>query len=176
MMTSRLDRRAIAHHEAGHAVVAWLYAKPGSVSAVLVNDAGGSAGFTFCDLAGAALWARYGVSLAGPLATAVYASTSGLSIASEPPEIDQASLARDLEDAGAVGLGDSMEPVILPEALASIEGEARPRSIEARTLRLLRRHWAAVEAIALALEAQGRLSPREVTRICNRHGLRRLSL
>ena len=173
-MSSRPDRRAIAFHEAGHAVLAWQNAKPGSVSAVLISTETGSGGFTFFDLAGAAPWQRYAVKIAGPLAMAVYAECNGLSIAHEPSEDVIQGLAQALEDAGAVGNGDSgLEPVYTPESLVAIESGARRRSIEAQALRLLRQHWPAVEAIAAALEDRGGLSAREVTRIMRRHGVER---
>ncbi|HSN77306.1 MAG TPA: hypothetical protein VL334_19720, partial [Anaerolineae bacterium] len=86
-----------------------------------------------------------------------------------------AGLRQTLEDAGA-RMGDDREPHYTPESLASIEGGARRRSVEARTLRLLRRHWPAVQAIAAALEAHGKLSHRELTRICKAHGVRRASV
>lgn len=180
-MNSNIVRRAIAHHEAGHAVIGWCYAKPGGVRAVLLtSDNAGSAGFTYYDLAGAAPWQRYAVNIAGPLAAAVFAAQRGVSITSEPPSedagADLAGLREALENAGAAGLNDDREPVYTPESLVSIEAGARPRSIEAKTLALLRRHWAAVEAVAVTLEAHGRIGPRQLTQIMRRHGVERQRL
>lgn len=174
-MNSNPHRRAVAFHEAGHCLLAWMHATPGSVRAAILSANAGSGGFTWWNLSSVAPWQRYAVSIAGPLATAVFAAQQGLSIESAAPEGDMAAallgLRGDMEDAGAQ-MGGASEPVYTPEALASIEA-GRPRSIEARTLRLLRQHWPAVEDVAQALETHGRIGARQLTRIMRRHGVER---
>ncbi len=175
-MNSNPHRRAVAYHEAGHALLAWMHARPGSVRAVLMSPASGSCGFTWFDLTRAAPWQRYSAAIAGPMAMAIYAAENGFSITTEPAEIalgDTGALMRQtLEDAGAAGLNDDREPVYTPESLAAIEA-GRPRSIEAQTLRLLRQHWPAVEAVAAVLDARGRIDARTLTHIMRRHGVER---
>lgn len=175
-MNSNPHRRAVAFHEAGHCLLAWMHAKPGSVRAVLMSPEKGACGFTWYDMTGAAPWQRYAVSIGGPLAMAIHASENGFGITKEPSGIDLgdtgARLRQTLEDAGAVGLNDDREPVYTPESLAVIEA-GRPRSIEAQTLRLLRQHWPAVEAVAKVLEGHGRIGPRQLTQIMRRHGVER---
>lgn len=158
------NRRLVAHHEAGHALLAWQHCRPGSVLAV-VGDNGRSAGVVLFDAAQAPAWAARAIACAGPMAEtlAIARGESGDAVTSSVEKVGW-------NDEGIAILA---EPRYTPEDLARIEASARQRTIEAQTLKTLRRHWSAVEALALALEAHRGLRPREIDRIMRQHGVRR---
>lgn len=159
------DRRLVAHHEAGHALLAWMHCRPGSVLAV-VGDNGRSAGVVLFDASKAPPWAARAIACAGPLAEALALERGEASDAATPAPVEKV-------DWNDEGIAIMAEPLYTPADLARIEGSARQRTIEAQTLRTLRQHWPAVEALALALEAHRGLRPREIDRIMRQHGVRR---